>query len=134
MKKTVKNSPKDQIEAIETQASVPTLSVETINSSPAASEMESVPTLNPPFVSNGLPDAGYGAGVWYSDKKINALYTTNETRNSWINVVGTGWVKLANNIDSANEAFTILATSAKDKKSPANYCLENGQVTQLYVW
>jgi hypothetical protein len=51
-----------------------------------------------------------------------------------MNVVGTGWVKLANTIDSANEALTVLATTAKVKNSPINYLLDGGQVTQIYVW
>ena len=134
MKKPGKNPQKPQIEAVETQASVPTLAVETIKSSSTANASGSVPSLNPPFESSGAPDAGFGAGIWHNDKRVNALYTTNETRNSWMSVVGTGWVKLANNIDSANEAFTVLATSAKVKISPVNYCLDNEQVTQIYVW
>ncbi|MFZ1524021.1 MAG: hypothetical protein WAT22_04330 [Saprospiraceae bacterium] len=51
-----------------------------------------------------------------------------------MNIVGTGWVKLANNIDSATEALNVLATSAKVKNSPINYLLDGGMATQIYVW
>jgi hypothetical protein len=131
-KSPVKNPPIAQVEAGE--ASVPSLVVESTDSSSAVSGSEAVPILDPPFASSGATEDSFGAGVWNNDKRVNALFSTNETRNSWMNVVGTGWVKLANNIDSANEALTVFATAAKAKNSPVNYLLDGGQVTQIYVW
>ncbi len=130
-KSPVNNPPLAQIEAGE--ASVPSLIVESTNSSSIDSGSEAVPTLDPPAASGAMEDS-FGAGVWNNNKKVNALFSTNETRNSWMSVVGTGWVKLANNIDSANEALTVLASAAKVKNSPINYLLDGGQVTQIYVW
>ncbi len=134
MQKPLKTPPIAQVEAEETKASVPSLEVETKNNLSATSGTESVPTINPPSAYNETADGGFGAGAWNENKKVSALFTVNETRNSWMSVVGTGWVKLASNIDSANEALTILATSAKVKSSPINYFLDNDQVTQIYVW
>lgn len=130
-KSPVNNPPLAQIEAGE--ASIPSLIVESTNSSSIDSGSEAVPTLDPPAASSATEDS-FGAGVWNNNKKVNALFSTNETRNSWMSVVGTGWVKLANNIDSANEALTVLASAAKVKNSPINYLLDGGQVTQIYVW
>lgn len=130
-KSPVKNPPIALIEAGD--ASVPSLIVESTNISSIVSGSEAVPSLDPPATSNAIED-GFGAGVWNNDKRINALFATNQTRNSWMSVVGIGWVKLANNIDSANEALTVLATAAKVKISPVNYLVDGGQVTQIYVW
>ena len=131
-KSPVKNPPIAQVETGE--ESVPSLVVESTDSSSAVGGSEAVPILDPPFSSSGETEDGFGAGVWNNSKKVNALFATNETRNSWMSIVGTGWVKLANNIDSANEALTVCAAAAKVKNSPVNYLLDGGKVTQIYVW
>jgi hypothetical protein len=131
-KSPVKNPPAAQVEAGE--ASVPSLVMESTDSSSVVGGSEAVPVFDPPSASSGETEEGFGAGVWNNSKKINALFSTNETRNSWISVVGTGWVKLANNIDSANEALTVFSAAAKVKNSPVNYLLDGGVVTQIYVW
>jgi len=134
MNKPVKNPPKAQIEAGETEVSVPTLVVETKDNVSAENGRVSEPTLNPPYsATRESAEEGFGAGVWNDDKKVSTLYSANETRNSWMYIVGTGWVKLDSKIDTANAALTILATSAKIKNSPINYYLD-GEVTQIYVW
>jgi len=127
-----KNPPIAQTEAGE--ASVPSLVAENIESGSKISGSEASPTLDPPATRSGIEDSFGAGGVWNNDKRVNALFSTNEVRNSWMSVVGIGWVKLANNIDSANESLTVLATAAKVKNSPINYLLDSGQVTQIYVW
>ncbi|HSD06778.1 hypothetical protein [Flavobacterium sp.] len=131
-KSPVNNPPIAQVET--EGASVPSLAVEKIESSSSISSDEAAPTLTPPSAINYAAEDGFGAGVWNNDKRINALFSVNETRNSWISVVGIGWVKLANTIDSANEALTVFSTAGKVKNSPVNYFLDGGQVTQIYVW
>lgn len=131
-KSPVKNPPIAQVEAGE--ASVPSLVVESRDSSSVVGGSEAVPVMDPPFASSGDAEDSFGAGVWNNDKRVNGLFSTNETRNSWMSVVGTGWVKLANNIDSANEALNVYASAAKVKNSPVNYLLDGGLVTQIYVW
>lgn len=131
-KSPVKNPPVAQVEAGE--ASVPSLVVESTDSSSVVGGNETVPIFDPPSATSGETEDGFGAGVWHNDKRVNGLFSPNEIRNSWMSVVGTGWVKLANNIDSANEALTVFATAAKVKNSPVNYLLDGGLVTQIYVW
>lgn len=137
MTKPVKNPPKAQIEAGEKEileASAPILAVETKDSSFVANDRESAPTLDPPFAVNETTPLGFGAGVWNNDKKVNGLFSTNQTRNSWMSIADTGWVKLDDKLDSVNAAFTILASSAKVKNSSINYLLDGEQVTEIYVW
>jgi hypothetical protein len=131
-KSPVKNPPIAQVEAGE--ASVPSLVVESADSLSIVGGSEAAPILDPPAASISASEDSFGAGVWNNSKKVNALFSTNEVRNSWMHIVGTGWVKLANNIDSANESLNVLATAAKVKNSPINYLQEGGQVTQIYVW
>jgi len=131
-KSPVNNPPSAQVEAGE--ASVPSLIVESANSSSTVSGSEAVPILDPPAARSDASEDSFGAGVWHNDKRVNALFSANETRNSWMSIVGTGWVRVANSIDSANEAFTVLASTAKVKNSPINYLLDGGQATQIYVW
>lgn len=135
MKKPVKTPPqtKSEVSASKTEeGSAPSITLHA-NETTAQSGAEAAPTLDPPSAGSSFDEA-FGAGVWNNDKRINALYTANETRNSWVGVVGIGWVKFANNIDSANAAFTILAASAKLKNSPVNYNLDGGLITEMYVW
>lgn len=76
-----------------------------------------------------------GASVWVNSKKINALWAINENRNSWIGVAGVGWVKLANNSDSAIVAFTMLGASAKQTQTNVNYRQEADKMLhEIYVW
>ena len=98
--------------------------------------MSAAPTAEPP--SSG--DAGgaigaVGATVWVNNKKINALWAINENRNSWVGVAGVGWVKLANNSDSAIVAFTMLGANAKQTQGNVNYRQESDNMLhEMYVW
>lgn len=133
MKKPIKNPPVSQIETEDTTTVSPTIIVDNINNFSSSNTDETRPSIDPPAYS-GASDEGFGAGVWNNDKRVNGLFTTNHVRNSWMSVVGTGWVKLANNIDSANVALNILAANAKIKNSSVNYLLDGGMATQIYVW
>ncbi len=136
MKKPVKNPPQAEEVATKSAAasSVPSIEVSS-SSNEATASSDTAPTLTPPASSSGSSEDSFGAvGVWNNDKRINALFGANETRNSWVGVVGVGWVKFASTIDSANQAFTILASAAKIKNSPVNYNLDGGVITEMYVW
>ncbi|MEZ4910238.1 MAG: hypothetical protein R2774_05200 [Saprospiraceae bacterium] len=115
-------------------ASIPSIELESVVNNSSESGMVSAPTIDPPSGINEFFDDSSGAGIWNNNKKVTGLFSTNETRNTWMYVANTGWVKLANSIDSANEALTVLATSAKVKNSNINYLLDGNQVTQIYVW
>jgi hypothetical protein len=76
-----------------------------------------------------------GASTWQNNKKINALWSINQNRNSWVGVEGIGWKKLVNNSDSAIVALTMLASHARQKGSVVNYREESdGMIYEMYVW
>lgn len=76
-----------------------------------------------------------GISAWQNNKQINALWSINQNRNSWVGVSGVGWKKLANNSDSAIVALTMLAAHAREKGSVVNYREESdGMVYEMYVW
>ncbi len=102
----------------------------------AATATMAAPTAEPPAaVQDGGAVGGIAATTWVNGKKINALWTINENRNSWMSVAGTGWVKLANNSDSAIVALTMLAASARQTQTIVNYRQESdNMVHEMYVW
>src|SRR3974390_1793098 len=86
----------------------------------------SEPTAEPPAAAQtGEDSGGIGATVWVNGKKINALWAIAENRNSWVGVAGVGWVKLANNSDTAVVALTILGANAKQTQGTVNYRQES---------
>jgi hypothetical protein len=104
------------------------------SSSTQAFEAQAAPTQQPP--ASALAAVGdVGATVWVNGKKVNALWSINENRNSWIGVIGVGWVKLANNSDSAIVALTILGANAKLTQGTVNYRQESDNMLhEMYVW
>jgi hypothetical protein len=94
------------------------------------------PSAEPPAaVDAGLGAGAVGATVWVNNKKINALWAINENRNSWVGVAGVGWVKLANNSDSAIVAFTMLGANARQTQGIVNYRQESdNMIHEMYVW
>ena len=104
----------------------------TTSSSGAGSAAAASPTEGPPEAG----DIGaVGASVWVNNKKINALWAISENRNSWVGVAGVGWVKLANNSDSAIVALTILGANARQTQGNVNYRQESdNMIHEMYVW
>jgi hypothetical protein len=94
------------------------------------------PTAEPPAAGDtGGTGGGITATVWVNNKRINALWSINENRNSWVGVAGVGWVKFANNSDSAIVAFTMLGASAKQTQGIVNYRQESdNMIHEIYVW
>lgn len=92
---------------------------------------DNAPTQTPPSASSA---STFTAGVWNNDKRVNGLYSTADAHNSWMSVVGVGWVKLATSNDSANEAMTVLASHARVKNSQINYSVDASLVNEMYVW
>ena len=107
-----------------------------------SSQAPTAPTAEPPASAlaaaagnAAAADGGIGASVWVNGKKINALWAINQNRNSWVNVVGVGWVKFANNSDSAIAAFTMLGADAKLTQGTVNYRQESdNMIHEIYVW
>ncbi|HWB02106.1 MAG TPA: hypothetical protein VG796_03715 [Verrucomicrobiales bacterium] len=79
--------------------------------------------------------AAAGITAWLNNKRITALWSINQNRNSWAHVEGIGWKRLANNSDSAIVALTMLAAHAREKASVVNYREESdGMIREMYVW
>lgn len=96
----------------------------------ARQAMQAAPTL--PTTAGG---AMATITAWQSGKKVNALWTINEDRNSWFGAEGIGWRHLANVDETSVTALTMLAAHARFSGSPINYREENdGLVHEIYVW
>ncbi len=94
---------------------------------------ESAPLESPPNEAAAADDA-FGAGVWHKNKKITALWSKAENRNSWIAVEGLGWKKLANNSDSVVVALTMLNAHAKQMNCNTNLREDGNKIKEIYVW
>lgn len=103
-----------------------------------AAAASAAPTAEPPAAATtgtGGVATGIAATTWVTNKKINALWSINENRNSWVGVAGVGWVKLANNSDTAIVAFTMLGANARLTQGTVNYRQESdGMIHEIYVW
>jgi hypothetical protein len=115
--------------------------------SPPANIANAINGLTSTSVAVAVPDTGAtapslliagvmaGISIWQNDKRIDGLWCTYENRNSWVDVVGIQWKKLANNSDSAIVAFTMLSAHAREKGAVVNYREENdGMIREMYVW
>ena len=79
---------------------------------------------------------GAGVAAWNNGKKITALWSINQNRNSWVHIDGVGWRRLANNSDSAIMAMSILGAHAREKATTVNY-RDEAQTElnhEIYVW
>jgi hypothetical protein len=101
--------------------------------------ISSVSTLTDSAVPIEVPpstktETGFGASLWYNNKKITALWAINQNRNSWINLSDVGWKRIANNSDSAVIALSILGSNALQTNHIVNVREEDGLVKEMYVW
>jgi hypothetical protein len=92
---------------------------------------QSAPSEPPPDEAD---DAFGAAAVWHKNKKITALWSKAENRNSWVGVEGLGWKKLADNSDSAVVALTMLSAHAKQMNLKANLREDGNRIKEMYVW
>jgi len=98
-------------------------------SSGALQEIQSAPVLP---ISGGV---AAGVGAWQNNKQVNALWTNNQDRNSWVGVVGVGWKKLAGPNETALSAMTMLVAHARATGSAINYRDEaDTLIHEVYVW
>jgi hypothetical protein len=85
-------------------------------------------------VGAGAAAAG-GVTVWQPNRTVNALWSINQNRNSWVGFAGAGWVKLANNSDSAVVAMTMLVSHALVTQTSVGCRTEaDGMIHEMYVW
>jgi hypothetical protein len=90
-------------------------------------------------VAPTLPTTGSSIGaaisVWQNNKQVDALWTINQDRNSWMGVAGIGWRKLAPGSETSLSAMTMLVAHARCTNSPINYRDESDNlVHEIYVW
>lgn len=86
------------------------------------------------FEKGQAAEEAYGAGVWYTNKKVVGMWTIAQTRNAWINVSDLGWKKFYNGSDSSIVAFNIIAGTALEKQTLVNVLIENDQIIEIYAW
>lgn len=102
-------------------------------SAPPAAMMSSAdagPTLQ--VSGNG---AAAAIGAWNNSKRVTALWTINQNRNSWMHVDTVGWKRLSTASESGVVALTRLAAHARERNSVVNYRDEaDGMVHEIYVW
>jgi hypothetical protein len=105
-----------------------------VSAAGATGEQAAVPTAEPPAAIQAGAVTG-GVTAWVNGQKVNALWSINENRNSWVGVAGVGWIKLANNSDSAVVALTVLGAHAKQTQGAINYRKEaDGMIHEIYAW
>ena len=99
-----------------------------VEAPPVGAMGEMAPTLPVETVAVG------GVSTWNNNKKVTALWSINQNRNSWAGIGGVGWRKLSNMSDTAVVALTMLCSHAREKNSVVNYREENGMIREIYVW
>jgi hypothetical protein len=99
-----------------------------------AVEAPAAPTLEPPAAAEAAAEAGVAA-TWRNNVRIDALWSIDETRNAWVNVVGLGWRKIYNGRDGAFQALVSLASQARQTNRIVNLREEaDGMIYEIYVW
>lgn len=95
-----------------------------------AVQMMSAPTLTPPQA-----DVNSGITAWMEDGRVDAVWSINQNRNSWVAIRDVGWKKFADNSDSAIVAFTILAAHARQVQTSYTVREEaDSKIHECYVW
>jgi hypothetical protein len=90
-----------------------------------------VPTFTPEVSLQGIT----AGTIWHNNKRVVGVWTINQDRNSWCWIEGIGWRRLANNSESANNALTILAMSARQSGALCRLREEaDGMIHEIYVF
>jgi hypothetical protein len=126
--------PQSEAATTEEEQSRPTQSPPDSAASTAEEDEPAQPTELPPSEQAENDDDAYGAATWHNNRKITALWSIDQNRNSWIHVDGLGWRRLADNSDSAVVALTTLSTHAKQTAATVNLLEDSGKITEIYVW
>lgn len=131
--KPTQTPPQAEAATTEEEPSRPTQSPPENAASTADEDEPTRPTELPPSEKATENDA-YGAATWHNNRKITALWSIDQNRNSWIHVSDLGWRRLADNSDSAVVALTTLGTHAKQTGATVNLLEDSGKITEIYVW
>ena len=78
---------------------------------------------------------GAGVAAWNNGKKITALWSINQNRNSWVHIDGVGWRRLANNSTAPSWQCRSSEPTLGEKATTVNYRDEaDGMIHEIYVW
>lgn len=109
-------------------------SVKTKKGKDGSSKEQFAPSMPPPAASQ-TKKAVSSATVWNNNGIINALWSINQDKNSWIGDSQQGWKKLSNSSDSGIVSLTMLSSHAKQLGSTVHYRTEDdNMVHEMYVW
>ena len=93
------------------------------------------PSISSPSVPQSREAGVATVTTWSAAATINALWSINQDKNSWISDASLGWKKLSNASDSGIVALTILSSHAKQLGSTVYYRTDDdGMVHEIYVW
>lgn len=96
-------------------------------------EAAATPSTLPAMEANSLEAAA--VTTWNNSANINALWSINQDKNSWVGITGIGWKKLSTASESGIVALTMLASHAKEKNSLVYYREESdAMIHEFYVW
>jgi len=113
---------------------LPTSGTEATSAAGPAAAPSALPPVSSQDTSSTSLTAS-GATAWLNNQKVTALWSINENRNSWVALSGDGWIKLANNSDSAIVALTMLASHAKQMQTIVNCRQEaDKMIHEIYAW
>jgi hypothetical protein len=83
----------------------------------------------------GSAAAGATATTWQYNKKVAAVWSINQSCNSWAVVEGIGWKKLYDQPESTTMALTIIMASAKVTQGPIDYREESdAMIHEVYAF
>ena len=70
---------------------------------------------------------------WLNNKRVQGLWTIDQTRNAWAYIQDTGWRRVA--FDNDNIFFDLLnlLVTAKSANRPVNVFQDQGVIKQIYV-
>lgn len=73
--------------------------------------------------------------TWQYNKKVSALWSINQSCNSWVGIEGLGWRKLFSGLETSTMALTIIASSARATQGPTTYREEpDGMIHEIYAF
>jgi hypothetical protein len=107
-----------------------------------AAAATAAPTLSPPPGAESIGTAAAagaaqvgGVTVWQPNRTVNALWSINQDKNSWVGFAGAGWMKLSTASSSGVVAMTMLASHAVITQTWVGVRTEaDGMIHEMYVW
>lgn len=71
--------------------------------------------------------------AWHDNKRVDALWTINESRNAWAWIDG-AWRKFDDNHEDSVINMSILCSCARAGSRNVNARIEGDRLKEIYVW